>query len=372
MASNSFGEIFSVTTFGESHGKAIGCVIDGCPSLLEICENDIQKELDRRRPGQSNIFTSRNEADKVQILSGIFSGKTTGTPICLLIENGDQHSDDYNEIKDIFRPGHADFTYFMKYGIRDYRGGGRSSARETACRVAAGAIAKKFLREQLGIEILAYTHSVGEISCDYDYEKITFENIAKNITRCPDEAVNSAMVELIEQLTSEGNSVGGSVRCLVKNCPVGLGEPLYDKLSARLASAMFSINAVKGFEIGEGCGSASLTGAENNDEFYVENGVVRTKTNHCGGILGGISNGQTIDFMTYFKPVATIKMEQNTIYSNTTNSNTINSNFENVKLQIKKGRHDPCVVPRAVPVVEAMTAIVLMDMYLKNNCYGRK
>ena len=362
MASNSFGELFRITTFGESHGKAIGCVVDGCPSLLEICEEEIQKELDRRKPGQSEITTSRSEDDKVEILSGVFDGKTTGTPICLLIKNKDQHSADYSEIKDIFRPGHADFTYFTKYGIRDYRGGGRSSARETACRVAGGAIAKKFLKQQLGIEIIAYTKTIGDIKSNVDLDKLKFEDIERNITRCPDDNANSAMVELIKKLKNEGNSIGGSIGCVIKNCPAGLGEPIYDKLSARLASAMFSINAVKGFEIGEGFNSTKLTGLENNDEFYVENGVIKTKTNHCGGVLGGISNGQMIDFTTYFKPIATIKAKQN----------TINTKFENVELHITKGRHDPCCVPRAVSVVEAMTAIVLMDMYLINKSYDRK
>ena len=362
MASNSFGKLFRITTFGESHGKAIGCIIDGCPALIDICEKDIQKELDRRKPGQSNITTNRNEDDVVEILSGVFEGKTTGTPICLLIRNKDHNSNDYSEIKDVFRPGHADFTYFIKYGIRDYCGGGRASARETACRVAAGAIAKKFLKETLGIEILAYTKSIGNIVCDCREQDITFENIEKNISRCPDCDINDKMIELINKLKNDGNSIGGSIKCVIKNCSVGLGEPIYDKLSSRLASAMFSINAVKGFEIGEGFNSSYLTGKENNDAFYVENGVIKTKTNHCGGILGGISNGQNIDFTTYFKPVATIKKEQN----------TINTNFENVKLQITKGRHDPCVVPRAVPIVEAMTAIVLMDMYLINKCYQIK
>ena len=362
MAGNSFGELFRITTFGESHGKAIGCIIDGCPALIDICEEDIQKELDRRKPGQSDITTSRNEEDKVEILSGVFEGKTTGAPICLLIKNKDQHSNDYDEIKDIFRPGHADFTYFMKYGIRDYRGGGRSSARETACRVAGGAIAKKFLKEKLGIEIVAYTKSIGNICGNIDINNVKHEDIEKNITRCPDDNVNGKMIELIEKIKNDGNSIGGSIECIIKNCPIGLGEPIYDKISARLASAMFSINAVKGFEIGEGFNASNLIGSKNNDEFYVENGVIKTKTNHCGGILGGISNGQIIDFTTYFKPIATIKQEQN----------TINTNFENVKLQITKGRHDPCCVPRAVPVVEAMTALVLMDMYLINKSYDRK
>ena len=361
MAGNSFGDIFRITTFGESHGLAIGCIIDGCPSLLELSESDIQAELDKRKPGQSGITTPRKEGDKVKILSGVFEGKTTGTPICLMIENENQHSQDYGEIANVFRCGHSDFTYQMKYGIRDYRGGGRSSARETACRVAGGAIAKKYLKEKLGVEIMAYTNSIYNIKCNAEVSKITQEMIDKNITRCPDDVANKQMVELIENMQAEGNSVGGSVRCLVKNCPVGLGEPVFDKLSAKLAQAMISINATKAFEIGDGVRCSEMTGAENNDEFFVENGKVKTKTNHCGGILGGISNGQMIDFTTYFKPIATIKQEQN----------TINNDFENVKLQITKGRHDPCCVPRAVPVVEAMTALVLMDLYLQDLRFNR-
>lgn len=361
MAGNSFGDIFRITTFGESHGLAIGCIIDGCPSLLELNEEDIQAELDKRKPGQSSITTPRKESDKVKILSGVFEGKTTGTPICLMIENENQHSQDYSEIANVFRCGHSDFTYQMKYGIRDYRGGGRSSARETACRVAGGAIAKKYLKEKLRVEIIAYTNSIYNIKCNVEVSKITQEIIDKNITRCPDDVANQQMIELIEKMRDDGNSVGGSVRCLVKNCPVGLGEPVFDKLSAKLAQAMMSINATKAFEIGDGVRCSEMTGTENNDEFFVENGKVKTKTNHCGGILGGISNGQTIDFTTYFKPIATIKQEQN----------TINTDFENVKLQITKGRHDPCCVQRAVPVVEAMTALVLMDLYLQDLRFER-
>lgn len=360
MCGNSFGDIFKITTFGESHGEAIGCVIDGCPSMLEINEEYIQKELDRRKPGQSNISTPRNEKDKVKILSGVFEGKTTGTPICLLIENKNQMSNDYDEIANIFRCGHADFTYQMKYGIRDYRGGGRSSARETACRVACGAVAKKYL-QKLNIDILAYTNSIYNLKCNLDINKITKEQIEKNITRCPDDKINNKMIEIIEEMAKNGNSVGGSVRCLVKNCPVGLGEPVFDKLSAKLAQAMMSINATKGFEIGEGFKSSEITGEENNDEFFNnENGKIITKTNHCGGILGGISNGQIIDFTTYFKPIATIKKEQH----------TITKDFKNVDFTISKGRHDPCAVPRAVPVIEAMTAIVLMDFVLKNKRFN--
>ena len=356
MCGNSFGDIFRITTFGESHGEAIGCIIDGCPSLLEISAKYIQQELDRRKPGQNSITTPRDEDDKVEILSGVFDGKTTGTPICLIIKNKNHHSGDYNEIKDIFRCGHADYTYQIKYGIRDYRGGGRSSARETACRVACGAIAKKYLKEQANIDILAYTNSIYNIECNIDENKITKEMIEKNITRCPDDMANSEMIKIIEEMKEKGNSVGGSIRCLIKNCPAGLGEPVFDKLSAKLAQAMMSINAVKGFEIGEGFKSSYLTGEENNDEFYNDNGVIKTKTNHCGGILGGISNGQNIDFTTYFKPIATIKTKQH----------TITKDGDNIDFQITKGRHDPCAVPRAVPVVEAMTAITIMDLYLKN------
>ena len=360
MTGNSFGEIFRITTFGESHGRALGCVIDGCPSGFEICENDIQTELDRRKPGQSGITTPRNEKDKVEILSGIFERKTTGTPISLLVWNEDYKSGDYDEMKNVFRPSHADFTYQMKYGIRDYRGGGRSSARETLARVAGGAIAKKYLKEKFGVKIMAYTSEIYGIKCGLKSEEITQEMIDKNITRCPDEQANKVMIEVLEKMIESGNSVGGAIKCVVRNCPVGLGEPVFDKLSARLAYAMMGINAVKGFEIGDGIESSKSTGEENNDEFYVENGAIKTKTNHAGGILGGISNGQNIDFTTYFKPIATIKKEQN----------TINKNFENVKLQITKGRHDCCCVPRAVPVVEAMTALVLMDFVLLNKRFG--
>ncbi len=356
MSGNSFGENFRITTFGESHGEAIGCVIDGCPSLLEITEENIQKELDKRKPGQNEITTPRQEKDKVKILSGVFNGKTTGAPICLIIYNENQNSKDYSEISNIFRCGHADFTYQMKYGIRDYRGGGRSSARETTCKVAGGAIAKKYLKEKFGIKIMAYTNSIYNIKCDLKCNEITQKMIDKNQTKCPDDKASQKMIEIIKTMQENGNSVGGSVRCLVKNVPIGLGEPVFDKLSARLAYAMIGINASKAFEIGEGFNSSCLTGEENNDEFYNENGEIKTKTNHCGGILGGISNGQIIDFTTYFKPIATIKKEQN----------TINTNFENVKLQITKGRHDPCCIPRAVPVVEAMTALVLMDFVLFN------
>ena len=362
MSGNSFGDIFKITTFGESHGEAIGCVIDGCPSLLGLCEEDIQMELNKRKPGQSVISTQRNEKDKVKILSGVFNGKTTGAPICLMIKNENQNSDDYSEISNIFRPSHADYTYEIKYGIRDYRGGGRSSARETACRVAGGAIAKKYLKEKLGIDILAYTNSVYNVKCCLDCEKITREMVEKNITYCPDISANDKIIRIIEKMKNEGNSVGCSVRCIVRNCPVGIGEPVFDKLSSKLAQAIMSINAAKAFEIGDGFKSSEKTGSENNDEFYNDNGIVKTKTNHCGGILGGISNGENIVFTAYFKPIATIKKEQQ----------TINKDFENIKYKIKKGRHDPCAAPRVIPVVESMTAIVLMDLFLQNQRFNIK
>ncbi len=359
MAGNSFGDLFRITTFGESHGKAIGCVIDGCPPLLELSEDDIQNELDKRKPNKTIASTGRQEEDKVEILSGVFEGKTTGCPICLIIHNKDHRSEDYNDIKNIFRPSHADFTYFMKYGIRDYRGGGRASARETACRVAGGAIAKKYLQTKLGIDIMTYTNSIGNITTHMQCIDITHDMIDNNLIRCPDEKQSVKMLELIDKIAKQGNSIGGSVKCIVKNCPIGIGEPVFDKLSSRLAYAMMSINATKGFEIGDGIKSSMLTGEENNDEFCYENEKVITQTNHSGGILGGISNGQNIDFTTYFKPIATIKKEQK----------TINTDLKNTTIQIKKGRHDVCCVPRAVPVVEAMTALVIMDLYLINNSF---
>jgi len=356
MAGNVFGNLFKITTFGESHGVAVGCVIDGCPPMIEICEHDIQQELDKRRPGQSQITTQRSDEDKVQIVSGVFEGKTTGTPICLIVYNKDQKSQDYDKIKDIFRPGHADFVCQEKYGIRDYRGGGRSSARETIARVSAGAIAKKFLKERLNIDITAFTSQIGEIKADISVEDLKREQIEAQITKCPDGKASEKMIDLIEKMKKEGDSIGGVVRCVIKNCPVGLGEPVFDKLPALLAHAMMSINAVKAFEMGEGCECVSICGSKNNDEFFVENGKVKTKTNHSGGVLGGISNGADIDFSVYFKAVSTIKKRQN----------TVNKNLENVQIEITEGRHDPCVVPRAVPIVEAMAALVLMDLFLIN------
>lgn len=355
MTGNTFGNIFKITTFGESHGTAIGCVIDGCPSNIEITEEDIQKELDKRKPGQSNITTQRKEEDKVQILSGVFEGKTTGTPIALLIMNKDHKSNDYSNIKDIFRPSHGDYTYFTKYGIRDYRGGGRASARETACRVAGGAIAKKFLKNK-GIDILAFVEQIGNIKVNINsIEEINENMIESNIVRCPDENKARQMIELIENIRNEGDSIGGIIKCFIKNCPAGLGEPVFNKLSAELAKAMLSINACKGFEYGEGFNCVNFRGSQHNDEFTNNNNKIRTKTNHSGGIQAGISNGEEIFFRTAFKPTATIFKEQNTV--------DINGN--NIKF-IPSGRHDPCVLPRAVPIVEAMAWLTIMDLYLIN------
>ena len=354
MTGNTFGKIFELTTFGESHGPAIGCVIDGCPAGLSITEEDIQKELDRRKPAQSSITTQRKEEDKVQILSGVFDKKTTGTPIALLIFNKDHKSTDYSNIKDIFRPSHGDYTYFKKYGIRDYRGGGRASARETACRVVGGAIAKKFLKEKENIDVLAFVEQIGNIKME-SYNTINEEMIENNIVRCPDQEKAKQMVELIEKVKNDGDSVGGIIKCFIKNCPIGLGEPVFDKLSAQLAKAILSINACKGFEYGEGFNCVNFFGSNHNDEFINNNGKIKTKTNHSGGIQAGISNGEDIIFRTAFKPTPTIFKKQN----------TVDINDKNVEY-IPSGRHDPCILPRAVPVVEAMVWLTIMDLYLIN------
>lgn len=355
MTGNTFGKIFKITTFGESHGECVGCIVDGCPPNLEISEKYIQKELNRRRPGQSSITTERNEADRVQILSGVFDGKTTGTPIMLLVKNKNYRGRDYSNIKDIFRPSHGDYTYLKKYGVRDYKGGGRSSARETVGRVAGGTIAKKFLKERLGIDILSYTQQVGNIKTDFDCSNLSSEQIESNIVRCPDKKVAKDMIEFIEKMKEEGDSIGGIVRTIVKNVPTGLGEPVFDKLSAELAKAILSINATKGFEYGSGFGCVNHKGSEHNDEFYLNDGKIKTKTNNSGGIQAGISNGEDITFRVAFKPTATIKKKQK----------TVNINGKSVEMQAS-GRHDPCVVPRAVPIVDAMTALVIMDYYLLN------
>ena len=344
MAGNSYGKLFKLTTFGESHGVAIGGVIDGCPSGLKLDFEEIQNELDRRKPGQSKIVTQRKESDLVEFYSGIFKGVTTGTPIGFVIKNTNQKPKDYSHIKDVYRPSHADYTYEKKYGIRDYRGGGRSSARETATRVVAGAIAKQFLSN---IKINAFTSSVGEIFIDKPYQELDFSKTESNVIRCPDEATAAKMIAKVEEVKKQGDTIGGTVTCVIQNVPVGLGEPVFDKLHAELGKAMLSINAVKGFEYGSGFCGAKMKGSEHNDLFNV-NGT--TKTNLSGGIQGGISNGMDIYFRVAFKPVATVLQKQE----------ALNSSGELVEMQ-GKGRHDPCVVPRAVPIVEAMAALVLAD-----------
>ena len=353
---NSFGNIFKLTSFGESHGSSIGGIIDGCPSGLSIDLNFIQEELDRRRPGQSKITTSRIEGDKVVFMSGIFEGKTTGTPIGFTISNNNFKSEDYDKIKNVFRPSHADFTYQEKYGLRDYRGGGRSSARETACRVVAGAVAKLILKTHK-IEISAYVLSVGNIFANED--NLSFDNITSsketNIVRCPDKNAALKMIDFISEIKKKGNTVGGQIKCHVKGVPLGIGEPVFDKLHADLGKAMLSINAVKGFEYGSGFEGSKMLGSDHNDEFESINGKVSTKTNFSGGIQGGLSNGEEIYFKVAFKPVATILTKQNSVDKE---KNNINIKAE--------GRHDPCIVPRAVPIVESMTAMVIVDHLLRN------
>ncbi len=352
MAGNSFGTLFKLTTFGESHGKAIGGIIEGCSAGLELDFDAIQKEMNRRKPGQSDIVTQRKEPDSVEFLSGVFEGKTTGTPIGFLINNTNQKSKDYSHIKDVYRPSHADYTYQKKYGIRDYRGGGRSSARETACRVVAGAIAKQLMPN---VQINAYTSSVGDLFLEKPYQDLDFSKIDTNPVRCPDESIAEQMIAKIKAIRKEGDTIGGTITCVLQNVPVGLGEPVFDKLHAELGKAMLSINAVKGFEYGSGFCGARMKGSEHNDLF---NNDGSTKTNLSGGIQGGISNGMDIYFRVAFKPVATIIQNQEALDS----SGTI------VEMQ-GKGRHDPCVVPRAVPIVEAMAALVLADFYLMNKMY---
>lgn len=344
MAGNSFGKAFKLTTFGESHGVAIGGIIDGCPSGIELDFDAIQLELDRRKPGQSDIVTQRKESDVVEFLSGIFEGQTTGTPIGFIIKNTDQKSKDYSHIKDLYRPSHADYTYDKKYGVRDYRGGGRSSARETACRVVAGAIAKQVLK---GVEINAFTSSVGTLSLDKPYDELDFSKIESNPVRCPDEVLANQMIEKIKKIRKQGDTIGGTVTCVIRNLPIGLGEPVFDKLHAELGKAMLSINAVKGFEYGSGFEGTKMKGSEHNDQFNADGS---TKTNLSGGIQGGISNGMDIYFRVAFKPVATIIQKRETL-----------DNKGNIVEMQGKGRHDPCVVPRAIPIVEAMAALVLAD-----------
>ncbi|MDB2550396.1 chorismate synthase [Rickettsiales bacterium] len=354
--SNKFGKLFSFTSFGESHGPAIGCVIDGCPSLLEITEDDIQKDLDRRRPGASKFVTQRNEPDQVKILSGVFEGKTTGTPISLLIENCDQKSKDYSEIKDKFRPSHADYTYFKKYGIRDYRGGGRSSARETAVRVAAGAVARKFLKQH-NIEITGYISQIGAVKIDNN--NIDYNQINQNPFFCPDINKIEELEDYLTKIRKEGDSVGAIIEVVAKNVPVGLGEPIYNKLDTALAAAMMSINAVKAVEIGSGFDIASQRGSEVSDEISSDGDEIKFSSNNSGGILGGISSGQDIVVRFAVKPTSSILKEKNTI-----------DKFGNNTKLITKGRHDPCVGIRAVPIGEAMMACILLDHFLMRQAYS--
>ncbi|MFC5192930.1 chorismate synthase [Algoriphagus aquatilis] len=349
---NSFGRLFRITTFGESHGKALGAIVEGCPAGLEINEEQIRLEMQRRKPGQSKITTQRKEEDEIEILSGVFVGKSTGTPIGIVIKNGDQKSKDYSHIADKFRPSHADYTYFEKYGIRDYRGGGRSSARETAARVAGGAIAKQFLATK-GIQIQAYVSQVGDLALQKPYTSLNLDLAEDNIVRCPDPEIADQMIALIDSVRLERDTIGGVVSCVIKNCPPGLGEPVFDRLHAELGKAMLSINAVKGFEYGSGFEGVKMRGSQHNDAIVNEAGKIHTTSNHSGGIQGGISNGEDIYFRVAFKPVATIMQDQE----------SVNEAGETVTVS-GKGRHDPCVVPRAVPIVEAMAALVLADFLL--------
>ena len=349
MAGNTFGIFFKLTTFGESHGEAMGGVIDGCPAGVSIDLDAIENQMMRRRPGQSEIVTQRKEADTVRFLSGIFEGKTTGAPIGFIIENTNQKPADYTHIKDSYRPSHADYTFDKKYGHRDYRGGGRSSARETASRVAAGAIASQLLG---AIAITGYVSSVGDLTLEKPYQKLDFNTVDSNVVRCPDAEMASKMIAKIKEVKKQGDTIGGIITCVIQNVPVGLGEPVFDKLHAQLGKAMLSINAVKGFEFGSGFKGATMNGSEHNDLFNQDG---TTKSNLSGGVQGGISNGMDIYFRVAFKPVATIMQKQQ----------TINSKGEKVEMQ-GKGRHDPCVVPRAVPIVEAMAALTIADFWLAN------
>jgi len=354
MTGSTIGKLFKVTTFGESHGKAVGVIIDGCPAGINISETDIQSELDRRRPGQSKVSTPRNESDTGHILSGVFKGKTTGHPICIIINNNDADSSKYENIKDVFRPGHADFTYHMKYGIRDYRGSGRASGRETAARVAAGAIAKKVLEKLSMTKVIAYTSQIGKFKA----KKIDFEEIEKNIVRCPDKAVAKDMIKLVETVQKEGDSIGGQVDIIVQHPPIGLGDPCFDKLQADLGKSLFSIGAIKGVEFGAGFGVARMKGSKCNDTFVLKGDFIRTKTNNAGGILGGISTGEDIVIRIAVKPPSSILKEQD----------TVTANKAPAKIKVE-GRHDPTICPRVVPVAESMVAITLLDKLLINKAY---
>lgn len=351
---NTFGNLFTLTSFGESHGEGVGGVIDGFPAGIDIDLDFIQHELNRRKPGQSAITTARRESDRVELLSGVFEGKSTGAPIGFLVRNSNQHSQDYENMRCLFRPSHADFTYYNKYGIRDYRGGGRSSARITISRCVGGAFAKLALR-RLGIAVNAYTSQVGSIALDKDYRKYRLEQAENNIVRCPDADKAQQMEALIKSVKEQGDTVGGIITCVIKGCPVGLGEPEFGKLHAALGGAMLGINAAKGFEYGDGFDCVNTLGSQQNDRFVSQNNCIRTASNHSGGIQGGISNGEDIYFRVAFKPVATILQEQETV--------DLEGNATTLKA---KGRHDPCVLPRAVPIVEAMAAMTLLDYYLIN------
>lgn len=357
---STFGHLFRITTFGESHGGGVGVVIDGCPPLLEISPQEIQVELDRRRPGQSRITTPRQEADTCEILSGVFEGKTLGSPICILVRNKDTRPQDYNEMAQVYRPSHADATYDAKYGIRNWQGGGRSSARETIGRVAAGAIAKKILQQVAGVEIIGYVKQIKDIEAPVEPDQVTLEQVESNIVRCPNPVYAQKMIDLIDQIRRTADSIGGVVECVARNVPKGLGEPVFDKLEADLAKGVMSLPASKGFEIGSGFAGTLLTGLEHNDEFYTDNGEIRTVTNRSGGIQGGISNGENIVLRVAFKPTATIGKEQK----------TVTQEGEEAVLAAK-GRHDPCVLPRAVPMVEAMVALVLCDHLLRHQAQCR-
>lgn len=350
-----FGHLFRISTWGESHGGGVGVVVDGCPPRLALTEADIQPDLDRRRPGQSAIVSPRKESDTIQILSGTFQGQTLGTPISMWVRNQDARPEAYSEMAEKFRPSHADYTYMAKYGLRNWEGGGRSSARETVGRVAAGAIAKKLLRERYGVEVLAYVQQVHKVKAEVDAAKVTSSQIESNIVRCPDAAAAAKMIRVIEKARKAGDSVGGIVCGLARGVPAGWGEPIFDRLNADLAKAMLSLPACKGFDIGSGFGCVAMTGLEHNDPFRMKAGKVRTTTNHSGGVQGGISNGELIYFRTAFKPVATVMHEQQ----------TVDVHWHDTTLK-GRGRHDPCVLPRAVPLVEAMTALVLIDHALRH------
>lgn len=351
---NAFGKLFRVVTWGESHGAAVGCVVDGCPSQLEIAEAEIQFELDRRKPGQSAIVSQRKESDVVKLLSGVYEGRTLGTPIAMMVLNEDARPEAYEEMKTKFRPSHADFTYHAKYGHRDWRGGGRTSARETVGRVAAGAIAKKLLRTQFGVELIAWVDRVHDVSAHVDENGVTLDMVEANAVRCPDHPTAETMIARIEEARKQGDSLGGIIRCIARNVPVGLGEPVFDRLEADLGKAVLSLPACKGFDIGSGFDGVSMTGLQHNDPFYMDAGRVRTKTNFSGGIQGGISNGETISLRAAFKPTATVMREQQ----------TVDVNYQDTRITAR-GRHDPCVLPRAVPMVEAMVALVMADHALR-------